>query len=422
MNTSIAYLAPEFPGQTHVFLWREIRALAELGIHCELVSTRRPPQGIVSHSWALEAQVNTTYLAPLRMSSLAASLVEFLRAGPRAWWRCLKAVAQAQDVPLRQRPRLLALVVAGAALAALARRRGWRHVHVASCADAANVAMFARLLGGARYSLSLLGPTLEGYGPNQPQKWRHASFVLVMSRLLYRAATERLAGSLPALVRIAPVGVDLDEIRRHAPYQPWRRGELCRIYSCGRLNPVKGHLHLIEAVELLRQRGLDVQLQIAGEDELGGHGYRGQLERAIVERGLGARVELLGAVSEARHRQCMEQAHVFALASLNEGISVAIMEAMAMEMPVVVTDVGGNSELIESGVDAVMVPAGHGGAMADALASVLADPDWALRMARCSRRKVAEQFNHRISAGVLAECLAAISSRPAAAAGASGRG
>ena len=67
-------------------------------------------------------------------------------------------------------------------------------------------------------------------------------------------------------------------------------------------------------------------------------------------------VTLLGAVSETRVRDGVEAAHIFALASLNEGISVAIMEAMAMEMPVVVTDVGGNHELITSGRDAILVP------------------------------------------------------------------
>jgi len=65
MVRKIGYLAPEFPGQTHQFLWREIKALAELGVPSTLISTRRPDPGVVVHAWAKEAVAVTTYLFPL---------------------------------------------------------------------------------------------------------------------------------------------------------------------------------------------------------------------------------------------------------------------------------------------------------------------------------------------------------------------
>jgi colanic acid/amylovoran biosynthesis glycosyltransferase len=405
MKVRIGYFPPEFPGQTHIFLWREIHALCELGIESDLVSTRRPPKAIVSHSWSEEAQKNTTYLIPFGFKDFLVACLEILRAGPLAWLHCLSIVITAKDLSFSQRLRLLALILPAGKLAWLARDKGWSHIHVPSCADAANIAMFASILCGITYSLSLLGPTLEGYGPNQEQKWKHATFVLIMSELLFKVAKERLAGFLPDLVEIAPVGVDLDEIKRHSPYIPWEAGTPCRIYSCGRLNRVKGHNYLIETVALLRQRGIDVRLQIAGEDEKGGSGYRRDLEKFIQDKSMSDYVELLGAVSEEKHRQCLEEAHVFALASLNEGISVAIMEAMAMEMPVVVTDVGGNSELIDNGADAIMVQPEKPEEMADAIEKVLKDKVLTLSLSQESRKKVAAKFNHRISAGILARCL-----------------
>ena len=73
-----------------------------------------------------------------------------------------------------------------------------------------------------------------------------------------------------------------------------------------------------------------MRLQIAGEDEQGGSGYRQELEKIIEDKSMSECVELLGAVSEQLIRQGLEAAHIFALASLNEGVPVAVMEAMAI--------------------------------------------------------------------------------------------
>ena len=402
----IGFLIPEFPGQTHIFLWRERQALAELGIEADLVSTRPPPRAIASHSWAAEAQAQTRYLMPVPGSALAGIAVELLRA-PAGTLRAFGALLRAEAPGgIKQRLRLLALMAMGARLKRMAREGGWTHVHVHSCADSANIAMFAERLGGPSYSLTLHGPTLEGYGPNQRQKWRHARFGTIISRLLMGVAQREIGPDLPAVVNIAPMGVDLAQIRRTAPWQPPAPGEPLRIFSCGRLNAVKGHDHLIRSIEILRAQGIDARLEIAGEDEQGGSGYHRQIDALIAEKGLGGAVTLLGAVSESRVREGLETAHVFALASLNEGIAVAIMEAMAMEMPVVVTDVGGNHELITSGRDAILVPAEASEAMAEAIARLHADPAEAQRLAQASRARVAADFHHRRSAEAVADGLA----------------
>jgi glycosyltransferase involved in cell wall biosynthesis len=405
MKARIGYFIPEFPGQTHIFFWREREILAELGIETALVSTRHPPKAIASHTWADEAQKNTAYLVPLRIQDVVGISTELLKAGPIAWLRCLSAIAKAKDTSLTQKLRLVALIFIAAKLVSLAKAKEWTHLHVHSCADAANVAMFASILSGFTYSLSLHGPTLEAYGPNQEQKWQYASFALVISEKLFKSVKDKLANFLPKQVSVVPMGVNLDEIKRHSPYIPWQADRPCQIYSCGRLNPVKGHKYLIETVALLRQRGFDVRLQIAGEDEQGGSGYRRELEKIIQDKGMSEYVELLGAVSEARIRQGLEDAHLFALASLNEGIPVAVMEAMAMEMPVVVTDVGGTSELVDNGVDALLVQSEKPEEMADAIVKVLQDKELALSLSQKSRKKIGAKFHHRLSAEVLAGCL-----------------
>jgi colanic acid/amylovoran biosynthesis glycosyltransferase len=81
------------------------------------------------------------------------------------------------------------------------------------------------------------------------------------------------------------------------------------------------------------------------------------------------------------------------------------MEAMAMQTPAVVTDVGGMRELVAPESDALMVPAQNPLALAEAISRILKDPELALRLSNQSREKVARKFHHRRSAEALAQCL-----------------
>ena len=231
----VGYLVPEFPGQTHLFFWRELQGLSDAGIDCELIATRRPPESVVSQTWADLALKRTTYLAPLKAKDFLGLLGILFKAGPARLAKCVSSITGKSDLSAKGRARLLMLMLPAAKLARLAIRKEFDHVHVQSCADAANIAMLASLLSDMTYSLSLLGPTLEGYGLNQANKWRYASFAVVMSDLLHKVVLDRLAGSLPAIVEVLPVGVDLEVMRRTTDYEPWCGNGICRIYSCGRL-------------------------------------------------------------------------------------------------------------------------------------------------------------------------------------------
>lgn len=407
MKTQIGYFIPEFPGQTHTWIWREYQAMLDIGMTPHMISTRRPNTQI-AHLWAQKAQAVTDYLIPFDIKDFVNIPLELIKAGPIAWWRCLSVIANTQNISFSQRFYYLILVVMGAKLAWLARTQGWHHVHVHSCGNAANIALFASILSDITYSVALLGQ-LEDFGPNQEQKWQHSAFASVMSEQLLNSIKNELAGFLPKDVRVSPVGVNLDEIKRETPYTPWQEGNQCRIYTCGRLNMAKGHKYLIESMKLLRQQGFDVRLQIAGEDSEAGNGYRKELEKFIQEQSMSDYVELLGSVSEERNRQGYLEADIFALPSLKEGISVAVMEAMAMETPVVVTQVGGMAELIDHGVDGMLVPPENPEKMAEAIAKLLQDKELTLSLTQKSRQKIAAKFHHRRSAQILLESLQELS-------------
>ncbi|WP_088890260.1 exopolysaccharide biosynthesis GT4 family glycosyltransferase EpsE [Leptolyngbya ohadii] len=400
----IGYFIPEFPGQTHIFFWRERQILSEFDITTDIISTRRPPRAIASHAWANEAEDLTTYLSPLTKKDLLLSLQEVIKAGPAKWFYCLKLILNSDGTSLKQKLQLFALLIASGKLVRLARETGWSHIHVHSCANSANVAMFASIIGNISYSMTLHGPVLSEYGPNQRQKWKHASFGFAVSQKLYEALKEQIGRDLPP-VEVIPMGVDLNKIKRRSEYIPWKQGEICNIFACGRLNLIKGHNYLLQAVKMLRERGINAHLKIAGEDEQGGTGYHQYLDQLIRELNLSDCVQLLGAVSEEKVREGLENAHVFALASLNEGIPVAVMEAMAMAMPVVVTDVGGNAELIDDGVDGILIQPENPVQLADTIEKVVCNEALARSLSQKSREKIVAKFSSTRSAKILADYL-----------------
>ncbi|ERN42758.1 glycosyltransferase [Rubidibacter lacunae KORDI 51-2] len=399
----IGYLIPEFPGQTHIFYWRERQALEQLGIAVDLVSTRQPKKGIMSHTWTEEACQQTTYLFPIAVRFWGI-VSELLRSGLTGWWRVFRAVATADDVKGAAKLRMLALTVIGAELVSIARDRGWQHVHVHSCADAANVAFFASLLSSLTYSLTLHGP-LTDYGSNQAQKWQNAAFGVTITTKLAREVKERLVGHLPPQLEVAPMGVNVERFTRRDPYIPWQRNGNVRLFSCGRLNPCKGHAETLEAIVILRQQGFPIELDIAGEDEQGGGGYHRYLDTLISERQLTGSVRLLGAVSEETVKCYLENAHLFVLASWHEPLGVAIMESMAMSVPTVSTAAGGVAELIDHESDGLLVPPRSPERLADAIARCLQSPELALHLSQRSRDKIASKFHHFRSATQLANCL-----------------
>ena len=99
----------------------------------------------------------------------------------------------------------------------------------------------------------------------------------------------------------------------------------------------------------------------------------------------------------------LAEADVFCLPSIYEGLPLAILEAMAAGLPVVATAVSGNPEAVEDGVTGLLVPPESATALADALITLLADPERRRAMGEAARARVAERFSiDRIAAEHLA--------------------
>ncbi|GAA6207059.1 hypothetical protein NBRC116601_03520 [Cognatishimia sp. WU-CL00825] len=391
-SPTLGYLIPQFPGQTHIFFWREILALERMGINVALFSTRPPPPGLISHVWSDEAMKRTEYLGNMDPRRAAKAT---LGVSPALW---------AKDVLREGRVLAKDLAIASAAAQKLKEScaaRGIQHVHAHSCARSALVALLAQQLGGPTYSLTLHGP-LSDYGPGQRLKWRHAKFATVITEKLRKELPELLGEDQPEKIFVQPMGVDVNALIRDVPYHPHQSPQQLRIFACGRLNIVKGHQDLMAAIRLLRDKGIDVRLDIAGEDDDGGSGYRKELENRITELDLQDHVALLGAISAEEVRRYLLSAHVFTLASWHEPLGVAYMEAMSCEVPTIGTNAGGVPELIRDGIDGLLVEPKSPDALANAIMLLARNPKDAQRLGQAGRTRIIERFNCEKGAELIA--------------------
>lgn len=217
-----------------------------------------------------------------------------------------------------------------------------------------------------------------------------AAFRMVaVSRDIARDLTERVGVRPDGLVTIYN-GVDLAAVRRPGEGRRLRR-ELGLaegapvVGAIGNLLPVKGHTFLVQAAARLVRDWPDLTVLLCGRPVLGP-----DLERQAERLGLAGRVRVLGFRDDVG--ALLDAFDVFVLPSLSEGLSLALLEAMAAGTPVVATAVGGTPELVRDGETGLLVPPGDAAALAAAIGRLLADRTLAQRLAASARAHVESSF------------------------------
>lgn len=383
---TIGYLVPEFPGQTHAFFWREVKAMEDAGARVVLFSTSRPAAGACPHGFAADARSRTAYVYPPR----ALPALRVLAGRPLRAARAIGYILGLRETPFPRRLRLLGLVGCAADLFDHARDKQVLHLHIHSCADAAHLGALLTILRGPSYSLTLHGD-LPVYGTDHAAKMRHACFVSAVTRQL----KEQIHGVLPGIkVPVIRMGVDIDEFR------PAPRGETApvEILSVSRLNPTKGHVHYLRALARLSVADVTFRYRIAGSGPA-----EQRISDSIVELGLAERVEMLGSVSQHDVLALLRDSDIFVLSSFGKGEAapVAVMEAMACGLAVICSRIGGTEDMIDDGVDGILIAQQDEDALAEATGSLIAHPELRKRLGESARVRARSEFDYRINAAKL---------------------
>ncbi len=197
------------------------------------------------------------------------------------------------------------------------------------------------------------------------------------------------AGAPADHIRLVFNGTDL---RRFSPGDNGNRGSLQfgphMIFACRQLFPRKGIRFLLEAAAQLKPKFPDLKVVLAGD------GFeRPQLARLASDLGIGSDVTFLGWVPNTDLPPYYRAAAVSVIPSLEEGFGIPAAEAMGCEVAVVASDAGGLPEVVEHGVTGLVVPRGNSGALAQAIGTLLADPERRRVMGQAGRERALRLFD-----------------------------
>lgn len=379
----LGYVLKRFPRLSETFVAAEILELQRQGEDVWVFATSRPDEP-VRHRFLEELTAPVVYL-PYRPSRqplrVARALARALRSNPSGWFRA----AQTSLFP----PRLTGLrrLLQATVLFDEMRRAGVTHAHAHFATAAARLANLAWRMGLVSYSVTAHAKDIwhqEVRVDHLRDKLAPARFVATVSEVNRAYLVSQLGPG--TRVEVVPNSVD---VGRLVPGQ--RRPQPRRVLSVARLVEKKGLHHLLEACAVLARRGRPVELEIVGDGP-----QRSGLEAAASAAGLN--VHFMGALPHEAVVARYLEASVFCLPCVvastgdRDGLPTAVLEAMALGVPVVASAVNGLSEAIVHERTGLVVPNADPPGLADALDRLLTDPGLATRLSVAGRRHVEERF------------------------------
>lgn len=394
----IAYFVNQYPKVSHSFIRREILALERQGFEIERYALRGWDAELIDPEDLSERQKTRFVLGGGLRPLLAASLRRMVRQ-PRAFLRALGLTTRLWRGGERSLPLHLVSLAEAAVVAEWAERDGISHLHAHFGTNSAEVALLARALGGPTYSVTTHGAD-EWDRPEQlklREKIEGSEFIVGISAFTRAQLMRWCRPQDLHKLHVVHCGVgESFHADAHVPVPDNRR------FVCvGRLCRAKAQTLLVDAVALLRERGVPIELVLAGDGE-----ERPDVEARIRQHRLEGQVRITGWIGGAQVRDELLAARGMVLPSLVEGLPVVIMEAMSLRRPVLATWVAGVPELVRHGVDGWLFEAGSVEAIAGALQACLETPVDALRsMGERARERVLERHDIDREAAKLAVLL-----------------
>ena len=222
------------------------------------------------------------------------------------------------------------------------------------------------------------------------------------NRRYIRTKYDSIFPRLESKLHVQYSGLDPDD----APFEPAGRPPHT-VLTVGRFVHLKGYHNVIHAVHALRRRGIAVKLELIGGGE-----EEPELRRLADVLGVGRDVTFRGWLGPDEVLRAMRQATVFVHPPVAlDAMPTVIMEAMAVGTPIIASDVAGIPELLDSGRCGVLVPPGDVAALAQVIATLLADASMRMGYARAARSHLEGPFNLRQNGWRLAEHLRATQRR-----------
>ena len=418
----IAYILKGFGRTSETFITNEIHLLESLGLRLNIYSVKKltaqknhnvinrinTPVNYLPQTTPFE-DANFLYWLLRNLPDFMPSQMKIFCLRPTAW---LLTFLECVVMSFRFRKGFFALprkvflkefLQAGYIAEQVLNTRTIRHLHAHFAHGSTTIAMFASRLSGLPFSFTAHAKDIYWQELNPGNllatKMKRASFVATCTEANKNHLQSICSHGAP--IHTIYHGLDtslfspLAQTSGNKDKGQYGLKSVPVILSVGRMVEKKGFIYLIEACRILKSRGYDFRCQIIGGEDKDTPRIRAK----ITESQLTETVTLHHAVTQEELTNSYQQSAIFALPCQiiengdRDGIPNVLVEAMAMEMPVVATDISGIPELVEHRLNGLLVPQKDAAALAEAIAELLNQAGLRERLGLAAREKVRRLFD-----------------------------
>ena len=391
-----------FPIYSHTFVYQELMGLHEMGLDVRLFYWIRGKREAM-HAAYLYLLKNSVQLQSIREDHVR----------DMKYWKnthagrledLLEKIARATDRTPEDLEHDYEIMQA-CTFARMAEQAGADYVHTYFFYEQSLFGMVtAWLLGIPRGITAYADHMLNDYPFKLvPLHLETADVVVATSQRIRRELVQIAGDQFAEKILVKPNGVDG---RRFSFQQRMRNSDAFEVISVSRIEPKKGLLTLVETGRLLLDRGRPIKFHIVGTADPGCPGsveFAEEFYALIRNQGVSEYFVLHGYKNQEELIPLLNSVHAFVapyvetVAGDKDGIPTALLEAMATGLPSVTTGAGSVLEVVDNGVEALIVPQQDPARLADALQRLMDDPVLSTEMGRRARERFDRQFDYRVT-------------------------
>lgn len=363
---NVAYLINQYPKVSHSFIRREIEALEKLGLTIHRFAIRACEAELVDAKDFAELEKTSLVLD----QGIAVLLLAFLKVLVRQPLKMLGVLVYALKLSFHSDTGAIkhfAYLCEASSLLNDFQQLGITHVHTHFGTNSTTVALLCYRLGGPGFSFTVHGPEEfdRVHNISLPEKVDQARFVFAVSSFTKSQLFRWCPHTQWSKIKLIRCG--LDDTFLQTPVAPLTTQP--QLVCVGRLCEQKGQLLLVKAAKILADVGYQFKLVLVGDGEM-----RPLIESLIQSYNLRDSITITGWADSEAVKQYIQASRVFVLPSLAEGLPVALMEAMALERPVISTYIAGIPELVVPNENGWLIPPGSVSYLVSALKAALDTP------------------------------------------------